>query len=467
MLSCSICGSFSHLDDRCFHSEKNGTNQISDGKKLQCIYCKSYNHVVNCRELHNERHGMNPRDASGHKMRCQECGSYSHLSEKCPHIMLNNRCSQRCIYCGSYRHRDEKDCLSENHMIRDFLREKAGYENMSQGALVVRNKWANMQIKTTSKFVEEISAEEIQKQKDDEKSLLERLRIKADPNYISEPKSEITKESFPVVPSALSKSDFMESGEPENMVYNEPDGSVFIKIDLRTNQQEQPEITDQIQNVITTALTGDKDENIVSAFKIHITRTDLFGLTGENWINDKIVEMYMQMVAKRSVTNRTFRNLRKPMIHCMSTYFFLNLIQRGPNAVSRWTKDVDIFSFDVILIPIHLDMHWCVAIVDFRAPGVFYYDSMGGHNMPALSAILNYLRQEHLKKKGTELDLTTFAKEIADCPQQQNGADCGIFACKVADFISREVAVDFSQMDMSYFRKRMIWEIVKQQLLTP
>ena len=469
MLSCSVCGSFAHLEDTCFHSEKNGRNPISNGKKLQCIYCKSYNHVVGCTEQHNERFGMNPRNASGMKMRCEECGSYSHLSERCPHTKRYGSNPKRCIYCGSYHHRNSNDCFSENHMVRDYLRWKLGYDNMNQGALIARNKWADMTV-STSKFVEEISAEEIQMQKDNEKSLLERLRMKSDPNYVPESKSSLSQECSPGVPSSLSKSDSMTfgSGEPENIVYNEPDDSVFAKIDLRTNPEEQPEITDQLQNVIVKALTGgDKADKVVSGFRVHITRTDLFGLTGENWINDKIVEMYMQMVAKRSVTNRCFRNLGKPRIYCMSTFFFLNLIMRGAEAVSKWTKDVDIFSFDVILIPIHLEMHWCVATVDFRAPGVFYYDSMGGHNMPALSAILEYLRQEHIKKKGSELDLAKFAKEIADCPQQQNGADCGIFACKVVDFISREAPVNFSQEDMPYFRKRMIWEIVKQQLLTP
>ena len=474
MTSCSVCGSFAHLEASCFHSERNGRNPLSGEKKIQCIYCKSYNHVVGCTEHHNERFGMNPRNASGMKMRCEECGSYSHLSEKCPHTKRFGSCQRRCIYCGSYNHRSESDCIGENNMVRDYLRWKIGYHNMSQGALIARskgNKWADMQNVSTSKFVEEISPEEIQMQKDNEKSLLERLRMKSDPNYVPESKSTINKESSPGISSTLSKSDSMSlgSGEPENIVYNEPDESVFAQVDLRTNPEEQPEINDQLQKVIVSALTGgDKDDKVVSAFKIHITRTDLFGLTGENWINDKIVEMYMQMVAKRSIDNRCFRNLRKPRIYCMSTFFFLNLIMRGAEAVSKWTKDVDIFSYDVLLIPIHLEMHWCVATVDFRAPGVFYYDSMGGHNMPALSAILEYLRQEHIKKKGAELDLAKFAKEIADCPQQQNGADCGIFACKVADFISREVPVNnFGQEDMPYFRKRMIWEIVKQQLLTP
>ena len=99
-----------------------------------------------------------------------------------------------------------------------------------------------------------------------------------------------------------------------------------------------------------------------------ITRTDLNGLTGENWVNDNIIEVYMQMVAERSCT-KTWRNLGRPKVYCMSTYFFISLIKRGHGAMQRWTKDVDIFSYDIILIPIHQEDHWCLATVDFRSPG--------------------------------------------------------------------------------------------------
>ena len=214
-----------------------------------------------------------------------------------------------------------------------------------------------------------------------------------------------------------------------------------------------------------SAMTS-KEDKISSAQNINITKHDLYGLTGQNWLNDKVIEFYLQMVAARS-QSQEYRELKMPRIHCMSTYFFLNLIMRGYDALERWTKDVDIFSYDILLVPIHMDMHWCIAIIDFRSPGVFYYDSMGGHNMPALSAILSYLREEHINKKGTELDLRHFAKEIvSDCPQQQNGSDCGVFACKVAEYLSRETSLSFGQEDMAYYRKRMVWEIIKNQLLS-
>ena len=44
-------------------------------------------------------------------------------------------------------------------------------------------------------------------------------------------------------------------------------------------------------------------------------------------------------------------------------------------------------------------MHWCLAVVDFSVPGVYYYDSMGGNNRACLEALCEYLQKEHEDKK--------------------------------------------------------------------
>merc|ERR1719318_297181 len=48
-----------------------------------------------------------------------------------------------------------------------------------------------------------------------------------------------------------------------------------------------------------------------------------------------------------------------------------------------------------------------------------------------------------------------------------NGSDCGMFTCKFAEYLSRRAKFTFSQRDMPYFRKRMVYEIVKNKLLHP
>ena len=49
-----------------------------------------------------------------------------------------------------------------------------------------------------------------------------------------------------------------------------------------------------------------------------------------------------------------------------STFFYPKLVAEGFNGVSNWMKDVDIFSKQLLLIPIHHQTHWCLATVDFK-----------------------------------------------------------------------------------------------------
>jgi len=56
---------------------------------------------------------------------------------------------------------------------------------------------------------------------------------------------------------------------------------------------------------------------------------------------------------------------------------------------------------------------------------------------------------------------------MKDIPTQENGSDCGVFACKFAEYLSRDAKLTFKQKDMDYYRDRMVYEIVKQDLLYP
>ena len=50
-------------------------------------------------------------------------------------------------------------------------------------------------------------------------------------------------------------------------------------------------------------------------------------------------------------------------------------------------------------------------------------------------------------------------------PNQRNGSDCGVFMAITADYLARGAKLDFKQMDMPYFRRCMVFEILQQELL--
>uniref|UniRef100_A0A8V5GN44 Uncharacterized protein n=1 Tax=Melopsittacus undulatus TaxID=13146 RepID=A0A8V5GN44_MELUD len=228
-------------------------------------------------------------------------------------------------------------------------------------------------------------------------------------------------------------------------------------------EEEFPEITEEMEKEIKSVFRGGNQDEILSeAFRLTITRKDIQTLNNLNWLNDEIINFYMNLLMERS------KEKGLPAVHAFNTFFFTKLKTAGYQAVKRWTKKVDIFSVDLLLVPIHLGVHWCLAVVDFRKKTITYYDSMGGINSEACRILLQYLKQESLDKKRKEFDTngwSLLSKKSQEIPQQMNGSDCGMFACKYADCITKDKPINFTQQHMPYFRKRMAWEILHRKLL--
>jgi len=240
-----------------------------------------------------------------------------------------------------------------------------------------------------------------------------------------------------------------------------PEAEVEEGADDDDQPTELPELTSEMQEVIRRAERS-RGEVLVDAHKIQITVKDIGTLRGLNWLNDEVINFYMQMIVTRSGKDNFC-----PVYAC-TTFFYPKLKDGGHASVKRWTKKVDIFSHAIILIPVHLGMHWCLATIDMQRKAITYYDSMGGNNKGCLKALAEYVKEEHQAKKGAPLDMSKWSQVIAsDIPQQMNGSDCGMFTCKFAEYLSRRAKFTFSQRDMPYFRKRMVYEIVKNKLLHP
>ncbi|KAK2897636.1 sentrin-specific protease 1 [Channa argus] len=226
---------------------------------------------------------------------------------------------------------------------------------------------------------------------------------------------------------------------------------------------EFPELTEAMEAEVNRALRGGSPHEVLSeGFGLSLTRKDLQTLSNLNWLNDEVINFYMNLLVERS------KNPRLPSVNTFNTFFYPKLRSSGYSAVRRWTKKMDIFSKDILLVPVHLGVHWCLSVVDFRKKAIMYFDSMGGTNDEACKILFVYLQQESKDKKGKELDTsgwTLHSKKSYEIPQQMNGSDCGMFTCKYADYITKDKRISFTQTHMPYFRRRMVWEILNRKLL--
>ncbi|XP_047446234.1 sentrin-specific protease 1 [Mugil cephalus] len=226
---------------------------------------------------------------------------------------------------------------------------------------------------------------------------------------------------------------------------------------------EFPELTEEMEAEVNRVLRGGSPHEVLSeGFGLSLTRKDLQTLSNLNWLNDEVINFYMNLLVERS------KDPNLPSANTFNTFFYPKLRSSGYSAVRRWTKRTDIFSKDILLVPVHLGVHWCLSVVDFRKKAIMYFDSMGGNNDEACRILFDYLQQESKDKKGKELDTsgwTLHSKKRCEIPQQMNGSDCGMFTCKYADYITKDKPITFTQKHMPYFRRRMVWEIVNHKLL--
>lgn len=212
-----------------------------------------------------------------------------------------------------------------------------------------------------------------------------------------------------------------------------------------------------------------RNEVLVTGYAVEMTRDKLRCLDRTSWLNDEVINFYFNLMDDRNKKQQKKYPQLFPKVHFCNTFFYEKLTQKGYNydGVRRWTKNVDVFNVDKVIFPIHLSVHWTLAVYDRRKNQLEYYDSMNSsrYGMSILSNLEKYLLDEYLDKKGTPFE-EKIKKIVADyIPQQQNGYDCGVFACKFANFISQDLDFTFDQRHMSYFRKRMSIEILRKMIL--
>ena len=76
-------------------------------------------------------------------------------------------------------------------------------------------------------------------------------------------------------------------------------------------------ITAEMEDDISAALNAPSTVTLVSAFQINITRKDIDTLKTRQWLNDEVINFYLQMIAERSKDNNNL-----PNVYAFNTFFY-------------------------------------------------------------------------------------------------------------------------------------------------
>ncbi|KAL5163456.1 Kinesin-like protein KIN-13A [Glycine soja] len=169
------------------------------------------------------------------------------------------------------------------------------------------------------------------------------------------------------------------------------------------------------------------------------------------WLNDEVINVYLELLKERERREpQKFLNC-----HFFSTFFYKRLIS-GKNgydfkSVRRWTSQkklgYGLHECDKIFVPIHKEIHWCLAVINKKDKKFQYLDSLRGTDAQVMKVLASYIVDEVKDKTGKDIDVSSWKKEfVEDLPEQQNGYDCGVFMIKYADFYSRNLGLCFNQI---------------------
>ncbi|WFD01117.1 Ulp1 peptidase [Malassezia yamatoensis] len=254
---------------------------------------------------------------------------------------------------------------------------------------------------------------------------------------------------------------------------------------------------------------------IASMTGAQVEAHDLAKLGPGQWLNDEVINFYGTLIQQRANEAERLREEARQQkqpppheacafwsVHFFSSYFWQKLQSNGYKGVQRWSRRVDLFTKDLILLPINLGQsHWVCAAINLRLRRFEYYDSIGIARPKVFESLRDYLAQELQAKKQLSIDWTDWQDYFAgeSSPQQANGFDCGVFAIQTLEQVSRrdaflpmpqpltaasfckpadgkelayermmhaeEYAWNFSQEHMPYLRRRMVHEIASKHLL--
>ncbi|XP_061550079.1 sentrin-specific protease 5-like isoform X1 [Phycodurus eques] len=185
-------------------------------------------------------------------------------------------------------------------------------------------------------------------------------------------------------------------------------------------------------------------------FKKHtLTLDDLSTLANQNWLNDQVINMYGELIMDAAQNKVLFLN----------SFFHRQLMTKGYDGVKRWTKQVDLFSKSLLLVPIHLEVHWCLVATDIARKKICLFDSQGSAPHKVAQNILKYVTAEAREKQRTSFVNGWAVSYNESVPQQSNENDCGVFVLEYSRCLALAQPLHFSQRNIPKIRKRIYKEL--------
>ncbi|TQE05731.1 hypothetical protein C1H46_008637 [Malus baccata] len=209
---------------------------------------------------------------------------------------------------------------------------------------------------------------------------------------------------------------------------------------------------------------------------VSISKRDLELLQPEKFINDTIVDFYIQYLKSKIQPEEKHR------FHFFNSFFFRKLADLDKDqssacegkaafqGVRKWTRKVNVFEKDYIFIPVNYSLHWSLIVICHpgevvnikdekieslsKVPCILHMDSIKGRHRGLENLVQRYLCEEWKERHGdtSKDDYSKFLhlRFVAlKLPQQENSFDCGLFLLHYVECFLEEAPVNFSPLEIT------------------
>ena len=188
-------------------------------------------------------------------------------------------------------------------------------------------------------------------------------------------------------------------------------------------------------------------------------------LEGEEWLNDNIINDYLELLGRKYKDVIIFTTF-------FSEMFFTR--NRGYSIASRYCRSRDIFEKRLILIPIAHHSHWFTAVFNFDTKELKMLDPYLRENdlieindhMKWLEKLENDFLSLYYYERGYS-DWITLKRSVCippEIPKQDDGSNCGVFLLEFCRCLCARQSFHFSSKDMPNSRARIKRELQDEKL---
>ncbi|XP_042519672.1 uncharacterized protein LOC122093401 isoform X2 [Macadamia integrifolia] len=195
----------------------------------------------------------------------------------------------------------------------------------------------------------------------------------------------------------------------------------------------------------------------------HATQVELYTLEDQNWIGSPVVNIFGQMlILKQKKLDGVISR------HYFPTYFG-EKIAKGVEDLedlkcfySVKNLDYNLTRCELLFIPICLDNHWFLYVINLKDQRIDILDSIRRKNVPDIThqIVDTCERILTLLNEGRILSISKWSQDRPQLPLQTNLNDCGVFMLKFMECWNGELTENFSQDDIVFIRKKILKDLM-------